>query len=200
MSIPTGDMAFDALALSAERMAHSTIKLFRSFFAVAGVLAILLGVALLVWPAKSVTVAAVLLSVYIIILAIMRLIAGVAARDVSAGWRVLDVVIALLLLAAGIFMLRNSAMAAVSLMIVLVFVIGFTWITEGVFALIESGRAPSQGWAIFFGIISILAGIIVLATPGWSAVVLMIYAGVFLVVTGVVSVVRAFTFGKDILK
>jgi len=77
---------------------------------------------------------------------------------------------------------------------------GISWIIEGVLALTESGFARSQGWAIFLGIISVLAGISVLAVPAWSAALLIMFTGISLVITGVSSLARAFTFGKDVLK
>ncbi|MCI1676310.1 MAG: DUF308 domain-containing protein [Ancrocorticia sp.] len=194
------DFGFDALALSADRMARSTIKLFRSFFAFTGVIAIALGIVLLVWPSRSLKVAAVLLSIYIIAVAIMRLITGITARDLPTGWRVLDLVIALLLLLGGVFMLRNTAAAAAALVIIVVFVVGFTWIFEGIIALIESGHSTSQGWTIAFGVLSIIAGVIVLLSPAWSAMFLIVFMGISLLVTGIFALVRAFTFGKDYLK
>lgn len=199
MSTHDSNFEVDGLTLSAERMARSTIKLFRGFFAITGILAVALGVALLVWPGRSLKVAAVLLSIYIVAIAIMRLATGIVAKDVATSWRVLDLIFGLVMLVGGIFMLRNITLTAASLTMVIVFVVGFSWIVEGVIALIESGQARSQGWAIAFGILSILAGVVVLATPVWSALMLIVFTGVSLLVTGITALVRAFTFGKDVM-
>ena len=91
-------------------------------------------------------------------------------------------------------------MSGETLLVVVAIIIGVAWIMEGVLALLESGSAQSRGWAIAFGIISLLAGIIVLVTPAWSAVMLMVFTGASLVVMGIVSLVRAFTFGREVLR
>jgi len=67
---------------------------------------------------------------------------------------------------------------------------------EGVVALVQSGDSPSRGWTIFFGILSVVAGIIVLFSPLWGAVVLFVIAGIALIVLGIIQIVRAFTFGR----
>ena len=118
----------------------------------------------------------------------------------STGWRILSILFSVLLLVGSIFMFRNSTVAGEALLLTIVFVVGISWIIEGILALTESGFARSQGWAIFLGIISVLAGISVLAVPTWSAVVLMTFTGISLVITGISSLARAFTFGKDVLK
>ena len=76
--------------------------------------------------------------------------------------------------------------------------VGILWIVEGIVALAQSSDAGSRGWAIFFGILSILAGIVLLFSPLWGAVVLFIVAGIALIVLGIVQIVRAFTFGRGV--
>lgn len=63
-------------------------------------------------------------------------------------------------------------------------------------ALSTLSAASSKGWTVFFAIISILAGITLLFSPLWGAIVLGWLLGVFAVVMGVIQVFRAFTFGK----
>ena len=58
------------------------------------------------------------------------------------------------------------------------------------------GDAPSKGWAIFFGLLGIIAGILLLFSPLWGAVVLFTIVGIALMVLGIVQIVRAFTFGR----
>ena len=43
---------------------------------------------------------------------------------------------------------------------------------------------------------SVVAGIIVLFSPLWGAVVLFVIAGIALIVLGIIQIVRAFTFGR----
>ena len=76
--------------------------------------------------------------------------------------------------------------------------IGIMWIVEGIVALSTLGDAASKGWSIFFAILSIIAGIIVLFAPVWGVAILWWILGISLVVLGVINIVRAFTFKGDI--
>ena len=56
-----------------------------------------------------------------------------------------------------------------------------------------------QVWTVIFAIISIVAGIVLLTTPLWGALVIWTVIGISLLILGVVQIVRAFTFGKELL-
>lgn len=55
---------------------------------------------------------------------------------------------------------------------------------------------PGRGWNIFFGIVSVIAGVIVLAYPLSSLVTLTIVVGVWLIVIGVFEVIAALSMRK----
>ena len=76
--------------------------------------------------------------------------------------------------------------------------IGILWIIEGAVALAQAGSSESKAWSIFFGILSIIAGIVLLFSPFWGAAVLFWVAGIALIVLGIVQIVRAFTFGRGV--
>jgi uncharacterized membrane protein HdeD (DUF308 family) len=59
---------------------------------------------------------------------------------------------------------------------------------------------PGRGWAIFFGAISIIAGIVVLAWPFDSIVTLALVAGIWLIVIGVMEIVTGFGMRSDVKK
>ncbi len=190
----------NAFHLHAGQLTRSTIKAVRGMFAVTGVFALAVGIALLVWPDATIKVAAVLMAIYFIVDSLIRLVVALRATLLSTGWRILNILLSLIILIGGIFMIRNTTLAQEVLLLTVVFVVGISWIVEGILALAESGMARSQGWAIAFGLLSLIAGISVLAIPGWSAVVLITFTAISLVVTGVSALLRAFTFGKDVLK
>jgi len=189
---------FDDLSIDAKNLTRSTVNAFRAAFGIAGIVSLILGIVLLVWPDKSVQVVAIFLGIYFVVAGVIRLAVGIFSKGISGGKRTLDIIFGLLLLIAGIIALKNIDIAAASLLILVVAIIGVSWLIEGVLALVESGNAASRGWAITFGIISILAGIVVLVTPLWSAVALILFSGIALVVLGIVGIVRAFTFGRGL--
>lgn len=190
-----GDFAIDATNL-----AKSAINGIRVAFGIGGVVALILGIVLLVWPEKSLGAVAIILGIYFLISGVVRLALGIFSKGISGGMRTLDILLGVLLIIAGIIVLKNVTASAAALLILVVAVIGIGWIIEGVLSIVESRGAPSAGWAITSGIISIIAGIVVLAVPGWSAVWLILVAGIVLIVLGIIGIVRAFTFGREVLK
>jgi uncharacterized membrane protein HdeD (DUF308 family) len=56
---------------------------------------------------------------------------------------------------------------------------------------------PGRGWYIVLGIISVIAGGVVLAWPFDSIVMLAIASGISLIVIGVTQMVQAFQIRKD---
>ena len=67
------------------------------------------------------------------------------------------------------------------------------WIVEGVVALTTLGGSASKGWTIFFALLSIVAGIVLLFSPLYIAI-LWLMLGISLVVLGIIQIVRAFSF------
>jgi uncharacterized membrane protein HdeD (DUF308 family) len=187
-------------ALNAKNLSKSAINGIRLAFGVGGVVALILGVMLLVWPAKTLGVVAIFLGIYFLVAGVIRLAMGIFSKGISGGMRTLNILLGVLLIVAGIIALKNVAATTAALLILVVAVIGVGWIIEGVLAIVESRGAPSSGWAITSGIISIIAGIVVLIIPGWSAVWLILMAGIVLIIVGILGNVRAFTFGRDALK
>ena len=105
-------------------------------------------------------------------------------------------VAAILLTFGGVVVVRNYGMTGQTLALLITLMVGFGWIMEGVLSLVESWRIPHSGWAIAYAIISIIAGFVVLMSPLSSAVFMIIFGGCAMVVMGITSVIRAFTFGK----
>lgn len=106
--------------------------------------------------------------------------------------RTLSIILGAILIILGVFALKNPA----GTLAVLGIVIGLGWIIEGIVALAESGNGASRGLAIFLGILSLVAGIIVLFVPIATVAVLVLIAGISLVILGLVGIIRGFTFGR----
>ncbi len=200
MSSTEPTIVVNEFSLDAKELSKSAINALRVAFGVAGVVALILGIVLLVWPEKTFTVVAIILGINFLVVGIVRLALSIFTAGVSAGLRVLNILFGVLLIIVGVVAIKNAAVAAELLVIFVVVLIGIGWIIEGVLALVESGKSESRGWAITFGIISVLAGIVVLVVPLTTAALLVWLSGIALVVLGIVGIVRAFTFGKDALK
>ncbi|WP_062461857.1 HdeD family acid-resistance protein [Demequina soli] len=170
----------------------------RVVFAVLGVIALGVGIALLVWPGHTLAAAAALMGVYFLLAGVVRIAMGVLGTSLTGSHRTLAIILGLLMLVAGVVMLRNLEASAAVLLLVVAITIGLGWIIDGIMVLVESGRARSRGWAIAYGTIGVLAGIVVLASPAITATVLVWIAGFVFVLLGIVGLVRAFTLGRGL--
>lgn len=200
MTSPLPEDLIHDFTLNAAHLSKTAINGVRAAFGIAGIVAVVLGIVLLVWPGHTLGALTIIFGIYFIVSGVARLAIGIFSHGLNGGLRTLNILFGILLLLGGIIALRDVAAATATLVLLVVFIIGFGWIIEGVMTLVESGRAASRSLAITSGIISVLAGIVVVAVPGWSALWLLIFSGILLIVLGLFAIVRAFTFGRDALK
>ena len=168
----------------------------RGTYAILGIAAIILGLALLIWPGATLKVAAIALGAYFVVSGVVRIVTAIVELGLPGGWRVLDILIGLMLSVGGVVMLKNAALSGATLAVLVTMVVGLGWMLEGVMALVESWRMPSSAWAVIYALLSIVAGFIVLFAPISSTTWLILFGGCALVVIGIVAIVRAFMFGK----
>ncbi len=161
---------------------------------VSGVLAVILGVLVLLLPGESIFIAAVLFGIYLLIMGIAQVIFAFSL-GVSAGGRVLLFIsgAAALILAVLAFRNINEAVLLLAIWIAVGFI--FRGVATTVSA-ISDPDMPGRGFEIFFGIVTLIAGVIVLASPLTSLAVLTVVVGVILIVTGVSEIVSAFGIRK----
>jgi uncharacterized membrane protein HdeD (DUF308 family) len=155
---------------------------------VAGVVTVILGLIVALHPSGSLNVLAVLLGVLLVISGIFD---WVRVFDSSEPHRAWLGIAGLLLVVIGVVLIRhlNLTVALVGL------VIGLTWIVQGLAALVTafSGEpGERRGWWIFFGLISLVAGIVVVAVPTTSVTVLAVLVGIWFIVTGLMQIIGGF--------
>ena len=161
---------------------------------VSGVLSLILGILVLAWPGISVLVAAVAFGVYLLITGIAQ-VAFAFSLHVSAGSRILLFISGAASLVLAVLAFRHFGNAVLLLAIW----IGIGFIFRGVattVSAISDPTLPGRGWSIFVGVISLIAGIVVLASPFQSIITLAIVVGVWFVVIGVFEIVSSFGIRK----
>ena len=156
-----------------------------------GLVTLTLGVVVLVWPGKSVLVAAALFGVYLLASGIAQAIAAFTVQ-VPGGSRALLFLSGVLSVALGVFAFHDFNRGAAVWMLATWIGVGFLFqgVAQTVFA-INHKELPEHGWHIFMGLLGVLAGMVVVALPITSIVVLAIVAGVWLVVVGIAQIVWA---------
>ena len=196
MSTPQSSSTFAAFSFDSAELTKSAVNTIRVALGVTGVLALLAGIFITFWPKNAAIFLTVLLGIYFVIAGLAYVGLGIFSRGISGGARALDIILGVLFVIGGVLMLSSPSDSAVVIGIFLGVLIGILWIIEGAVALAQSGTSSSRGWSIFFGILSIIAGIVLLFSPGWGVVVLFWVLGIALIVLGIVQIVRAFTFAR----
>ena len=172
----------------------SAVNGIRTAFGVGGVVALIVGILILVWPGHTASVITAIIAIYAIVVGIVYGGLGIFARTMKGWSRVGHILLGLLFIVGGIIALANLKQTTAWFAVFLGIFIGIMWIIEGIVAFTTLGDARSKGWAIFFAILSIVAGIVVLFSPLWGAVVLWWLFGISLVVLGIIQIVRAFKY------
>ncbi|GAA1843546.1 HdeD family acid-resistance protein [Agromyces salentinus] len=198
MSSQQPPVVFAAFSLNSANMSKSAINTVRTTLGISGAIALIIGIFITFWPKNAADVLTVLLAIYFLIAGLAYIGLGIFSKGISGGARALDIILGVVFVIAAVIAFANIQAAASLLAAVLGIVVGIVWIIEGVVALVQSGDAPSRGWAIFFGILSLVAGIVLLFSPIWGFVILFVITGISLIILGIVQIVRAFTFGKGV--
>jgi uncharacterized membrane protein HdeD (DUF308 family) len=142
----------------------------------------------------------VLFGVYLVVSGLWQLI-GAFSLPLPGGSRILLLISGAASLVLAVLAFRHFGEGYAILLLAIWIAVGFVFrgVSTLAFALSESGF-PGRGWAIFFGIISIIAGIVVLAYPFDSIVTLALVAGIWLIIIGVMEIVSGFGIRSDIKK
>jgi uncharacterized membrane protein HdeD (DUF308 family) len=163
---------------------------------VSGILSLIVGAAILAWPGISILAAAIAFGVYLLITGAAQVVFALSLR-VSAGSRILLFISGAASLILAVLAFRHFGQGYAVLLLAIWIGIGF--IFRGVattVSAISDPALPGRGWSIFIGVISLLAGIVVLASPFASIVTLAIVVGVWFVVIGVFEIVSSFGIRK----
>jgi uncharacterized membrane protein HdeD (DUF308 family) len=180
--------------MSAESPAARTaVNGIRTALGIGGVVALVVGILILVWPARTAAVVTAIIAIYAIVGGLVYAGLGIFAKTMGGWARVGHIILGVLFIIAGIIALMELGQTTAWLALFLGILVGIMWIVEGIVSLSTLGNARSKGWTVFFAILSIIAGIILLFSPVWGAAVLWWLLGISLVVLGIIQIIRAFT-------
>jgi uncharacterized membrane protein HdeD (DUF308 family) len=156
-----------------------------------GIVTLAAGIAALAWPGITLLVVAVLFGVQLIVAGIFRFVSAFAAEDRSGGSRILMALLGVFSLVIGLYAVRHVLLTIVALALLL----GIFWVVNGaieLFNVLSHRQMAGRGWTTFAGVLSLIAGIILLAYPGLSVVTLAVLVGVWLLVFGTTEISLAF--------
>ncbi|OII14050.1 hypothetical protein BIU97_00785 [Curtobacterium sp. MCBA15_009] len=159
------------------------VRTFRVFVVVTAVVAIVLGVTAIAWPRPSLVVVALVFGVYLVVAGALRVLAAARGHGTPTLWRWTSGVVGTLVAVAGLVTLVDPVIP----LLVYAVLAGIGFVVEGVASLVGgfvghpgSSRVPT----IVSGVVSVLAGVVVLLAPGTALAVFTVFAGIALVVVG----------------
>ena len=161
---------------------------------VLGVLTLILGIIVSFHPSGSLNVVAVLLGILMILSGIFHLI---RIFDRDERHRIWAGIAGLLFIVIGVVLIRHLHLTVALIGLV----IGITWIVQGLTALIgglAGGVREGRAWWIAFGVISVIAGIVVVSAPVTSVNALAVLLGIWFVIMGIFEIVAGFLLRRAI--
>jgi uncharacterized membrane protein HdeD (DUF308 family) len=150
-----------------------------------GVVTLILGIIVTFHPGGSLNVVAVLLGILAIVSGIFHLVRIFGRGEAHRVW---SGIVGLVFIVIGVVLIRHLhlTLALVGLYV------GLVWIVQGVVALVAAfagGSREGRGWWIFFGAISVIAGIVVVSAPVDSVTVLAVLLGIWFIVMGIIEII-----------
>jgi uncharacterized membrane protein HdeD (DUF308 family) len=153
-----------------------------------GVITLILGLIVAFRPSTSLNVIAVLIGLLMIISGIFHLI---RVFDSAESHRVWLGIAGLLLIVIGVVLIRHLHLTVALIGLI----VGITLIVQGISALvtgITGGPGEGRGWWIFFGIVSLIAGIVVTAVPTTSITTIAVLIGIWFIIMGLFEIIAGF--------
>lgn len=159
-----------------------------------GVLSVILGLMVLRWPDQTILLAAIFFGAYLLVTGIAQVFHAFTLH-ISGGGRALLFIsgAAALVLAVLCFKSIGNSVLLLAIWVGIGFV--FRGVAEAATA-VSDPDTPGRGWQIFLGIVTLIAGIIVLAYPISSLATLTLVVGIWLIVIGVLEIVASFGIRK----
>jgi uncharacterized membrane protein HdeD (DUF308 family) len=176
--------------MTTDRISSAVRHLWKTMLAL-GAVALIVGVAVLIWPGESIVVASALFGGYLLASGIAQVVAAFTVYS-SAASRVVLFISGALSIVLGVVAFRDFNDGAAVWLLTLWIGVGFVFqgVSETVLA-ISHKELPERGWYIFVGVLTVIAGAVVLVWPISSVVALAIIAGAWLVVIGAIEIVWA---------
>lgn len=159
-----------------------------------GILSVILGVMMLAWPGPTLVVAAIFFGAYLLVTGISQIFHAFTL-DISGGGRALLFISGAASLVLGVLAIRHIGDAILLLAIWIGIGFVFRGVAEAASA-ISDHDTPGRGWQIVIGIVTVIAGAILLAYPFQSLPTLIYVTAFWLIAIGIMEIISSFAIKK----
>ena len=154
-----------------------------------GVATLLAGVVAVFWPSSTLVVIAIIFAAQLLVSAVYQFVFAFAIPNESGWLRALIALLSVFSFVVAIYLLGHVGLT----LFVLATLLGIYWIALGVielFLAIGRSEVRRRAWIAITGILSVAAGAVVVISPVSSLFFLTIFLGFWLVLLGVMLIVR----------
>ena len=152
---------------------------------IVGIITFVLGLIVTLRPSGSLNVIAVLIGLLMVVSGLFHLFRVFGTGESHRVWHGIA---GLLLLVIGVVLIRHLHLTVAFIGLI----IGISWIVEGVAALFAAFGGDSRegrGWWIFFGILTLVGGIVITAWPVESVTAIAVLVGIWFIILGLFEIV-----------
>jgi uncharacterized membrane protein HdeD (DUF308 family) len=160
-----------------------------------GVAALIIGLLLFARPGATLVVLTMFLGAYWLVGGLFDIVGAVSRRGSDKHWA-LALVSGILGVVVGFLLLGQPILGAMATSLALVSLLAIGAILSGVFdiawAIRVRNEIQGEGWIILLGVLSVVLGLMLLASPLLSAAALVQFAAILAVVGGIALIITAF--------
>lgn len=176
------------------------LKSVRTTLFVTGALALVFGFLVAFHPVGTASVFIALLAFYTLAVGAFDLYLAISGKGTNTGGARWGFgLLGLLYAAAGLWLLvqtfKHTEATAAAFALTIGIIFGVVWLIQGIVTLFAADKSP---WVIIFAVISIIAGVSLIATPFFGGVLLWLFLGIWLMVIGATDILRGIFFKSTI--
>ncbi len=149
-----------------------------------GIATVLFGIAAIFWPGITLVTLVYLFSALILVNGLIGLISGISNSGESSTNKALSIIVSIVEIGVGIYLVRHPQVTFATLILLIGFVLVVHGLFEIVGGLFTGHGATNKMLTVISGVISALAGLVVLMQPASAGVTFVWVLGVFALLSG----------------
>lgn len=182
------------MSIAHSSLTNAGVTGIRAALTLSGAVAVFVGVIIIVGFDQSPSWLTWTIAVYAVIEGLVYVGLSASLGTLGAGRRAVHAVLGLVFLAVGVLGMIGAVAAPDWVSLNYGVFVGIAWILDAAAALTMPGNERSRSWATLFALLSIIAGILLLASPIWGGMALWALFAWSLAITGALQVTRAARF------